>query len=281
MVRILQSDVISEFDVKYRNNRGELVDVTTPTVSVFDFANTLVFTTTTGFSQVAIPGHYRHQLNPSPILTQGTYRAIYYGTYSGQKLFADSDEMFEIRSLSDVYAYASVRELVSYTQIPEPVDTLLLRTLLQVATEAINNYCRRQFRRYTVLSEKHVLNMHDTIHLKQYPAVSISSITIEGDVVSSDEYRLDNNTGRIRFIGGVKSGDVIITYVAGVDVVPQEINLACLKIASYLYLRKRREGTSNESLLGYRYDLWNEKGIAPEIREVKNMLDNYALVSLY
>jgi hypothetical protein len=284
VVRILQPDTISEFDVKFRDTRGSLVDVTTPTVAVYDFSNVLVLTTTSTFTPVTT-GHYRHLLNPSVITTQGTYRALFYGTYSGQKIFADGPEIFEIKYLTDVYTYASVREVVDYAEIVEPVDILLLRTLVQVATSIINDYCSRQFRNYTVTEELHVLESVNAFHLLEYPVISISAITLDSRDVDASLYTLDKATGRVRWNNSPVSGDAVVTYVAGVDSVPDAINLVCMKIASYLYFRKKREGLSSESLLGYSYHMLQQndpsKPRDPIILECQDLLDNYKLVRIH
>ena len=278
MVQILQPAVKSEFEVRFRDNRGVLVDVTIPTLTVFDFTNVQALSTTSGFTAVST-GRYRHLLDPSVLTTIGTYRAIYSGTYNGHTIFADSPELFEIKALADVYVYASVRQLVDYSEIAEPVDALFLKDLLTVATQLVNTYCGREFRRYTISAELHVLKDHEVFHLREYPVVSITTFTIEDDAVATTEYRLDKATGRIRFEAENRAGDAEVTYVAGVDTVPHEVSLACLKIASFLYMRRKREGVSGESLLGYRYDLWNVDD--PVIKDVKSLLDPYKHVDVH
>lgn len=280
MVTLLDQSTPFQFTVSFRNNSGALVDVTTPTVEIYDYTNQRVFSTTSDFTTVST-GIKNFLLNPASLTTQGTYRAIFYGDYSSQRLFSDSPELFEVTTLGEFITYASTKEVIDYLELEEPVSIILLRNITQAVTRVIDAYCRQQFRQYTVTEEEHWINAENPdseLFLQKYPVIAISSITQDDTALSSDDYDIDLHIGRLGFAAAT-SGIFKVTYTAGVTSVPDPVNLAAIKYAAYLYQRRKREGIASEALLGYSYSLWNNDD-DPVIKDIKTLLQPYIHVRI-
>lgn len=276
MVRILDANTPAQFAVSFRDNSGVLVDVTTPAVAIFDYTNQQVMSTTSGFSDVTT-GKKNFLLDPVVLTTQGTYRAVFYGSYNSQRIYSDySPALFEISTLGNLITYASVKDIIDYLELAEPISITLLRDITQAVTQLINYRCRRQFRQYTVIEEEHWLEEDAEVFLQQYPVIGISSIAIEGVAIDAASYDLDKHIGRIKFTT-TQTGILKVTYTAGVASVPDPIHMAAIKLCAYMYQRRKREGVSSESLLGYSYTLWTD-GEDPSIKEVLALLQPYTHV---
>ncbi len=284
MVRLLDADSATTLAVSFRNNAGALVDVdySSLTATIFDYTNTQVLQTSSGFTTVST-GIQNFYLDPSVLSTIGTYRLICFGDRGADRVYSDSPELFEISTLGNFITYASVKELVDYLELAEPIPVAFIRDILNTVTAAIDTYCGRTFRQIAIVDEEHWLDVVDEVFLRKYPVMSISSMSIDGSAIETSAYDLFKAQSRISFntpIGGRGSGQTYnsrtgifkVSYTAGIDTVPQPINLAALKYAAYLFLRRKRDGLSSESLLGYSYSL---QGDNPIMMDIKPLLDPY------
>jgi hypothetical protein len=282
VVRLLDADSATTLAVSFRNNAGALVDVTysTLTATIFDYTNTQVLQTSSGFTTVST-GVQDFYLDPSVLSTIGTYRLICFGERGANRIYSDSPELFEIATLGNFITYASVKELVDYLELTEPIPISLIRDILNTVTAQIDNYCSRSFRQVAIIDEEHWLDTVTEVFLRKYPVMAISSMTIDGSAIDASAYDVLKEQSRISFntpIGSRGSGQTYnsrtgifkVSYTAGIDTVPQSVNLAALKWASYLFLRRKRDGLSSESLLGYSYGL---QGDNPILMDIKPLLD--------
>ncbi len=258
---------------KFYDDGRNLVDVSSPTVSIYNPTNALAINVQSLTKQST--GVYYYDLNTSLLgTTYGTYTAIAQGTYNGTSLFADSPEVFSYSPQTDYHLYVTVSEFRADNNIPDSQDNRLILDILHAATNFVNAYCRRKFHLYTITNEPHTLNVDTYVFLNHFPIDSITSFTIKDVSVSSSEYTLDSSTGKIKF-KSAKTGDMKITYVAGVRTVPSDVHLACKKIANYLWNRRLSEGLSSERLFSYSYTLMSDV-----FNEVKALLDKHKHVRL-
>jgi len=87
----------------------------------------------------------------------------------------------------------------------------------------------------TDVTEVHVV-LGPTLVLEQCPVAEIISIEVGSVPVASAQYRLDQRSGIVRALGGRSfAGEYTVTYKAGWDAPPAELQLAVLLIAAQLW----------------------------------------------
>ncbi len=280
-MRVVEPTESSTFRFRFRDNLGALTDVTTPTAKVIDFAGTLVGITTGGFTNVGT-GIYDFELDttdPNVGSTEGTYRLHVFGGINGVRSFADAPELFQISALdaAEQVEYSSVTGLIKYLNLNEDqnLDIEFMRLLLRSASRWEERYCQRVFYRKTEV-ETHFLDSERDLFLLNYPVVSLTSITIDGAAVSSDNYDLNSRIGHFKF-GLAQTGEVVVTYVHGANSVPAEVELVAQKFSGFLFTRKMREGLSSEHILGYSYTLIPDDNL----KEMKEMLMAFRVVRAF
>jgi hypothetical protein len=232
-----------------------------------------------GLTTTAVVGQYTVALTTSD-LSVGTYNSWATGTYNGANIFSTSPELFEVLSPSNEMYYATVVDLRNYLNLSNTSEDARLFEYIVSASGYIDNYCCRKFRQYTGTYNRYHEDPQQ-IMLGDYPILSISGITVttigtnpDTDSVSSDDYYVDYDIGRIRFFTNY-TGKFSVSYVAGMTSLPAPIRLACLKLGSFYYNKRRREGIKHESLLSYSYTL------SPDLKEeLAALLDPYRLVTL-
>jgi len=272
-VIVVEPDTITSFTLTFRDGSGTKVAVATPTAKIYDFSGVEVGFTTSGFTTVST-GVYTYELSTSGITNTGSYRLISYGISGSQRLYADGPIVFEISSLSNQFAYVGPEELIHYLELEDPVDIVYIRELCRVATNIIHSYTRRVFYHKTITDEHHIVKNSSFVQLLEYPVISISSITFNGAVQTLANLTINYRTGQIDF-GSDIYGEVYITYAAGFDSIPDQINLAAKKIAAWYYQRRKREGVRSERLLGYSYNL--EQDVFADVREILDQHKNIFL----
>lgn len=256
---------------------GSYVTPTSPALKLYNSAGTLQ--RTVGITNATETGKYSIGLTTAD-LSVGTYNAWAYGTYNGANIFSTSPELFEVLDISGEVYYATVTDLRDYLSITGAGQDSRLKEYITAASRYIDDYCRRKFRQYTKTYRAYHENPR-AIMLPEYPVISVAGITVEvvgrttnTEGVTDDTYYIDYNYGRIQFFKNFV-GKFTITYTAGVVSVPAPVRLACLKICSFYYNKRKREGIKHESLLSHSYTL------SPDIQEeIKSLLDPYKLISM-
>lgn len=267
-MKFLLDSSIQRLTFKFYNESRSLVDITSPLLRIYNPANALAISGQTLAAQST--GVYYYDLATSVLgTTYGTYMAFAEGVYNSTTIFADSPEVLNYHPKTESHIYISASEFRLDNNIPDTQDNRIILDVLYAATEFVNSYCGRKFHLYTVSNEKHVLNYDEYVFLRNFPIDSITQLTIEDSDYSSTSYTLDETTGRIKF-DFQHTGDMVITYVAGIRSVPNDVHFACKKIASYLWNRRLNEGLSSERLFSYSYTLESDV-----FKEVKTLLDNY------
>lgn len=101
--------------------------------------------------------------------------------------------------------------------------TTQLESYIETASDYIRNYCDRDFMKQAY-TEYHRPG-GQRITLNNYPVVSVTSITIDGVAVSSDDYTLiDAKRGIIEFDYYIEDDDlaeIYVSYTAGYSISPE------------------------------------------------------------
>ena len=96
--------------------------------------------------------------------------------------------------------------------------------------------------------------------LIQYPVIDIQSVTVDGDVIDSDEYYLarPQKFGCINRKNGywdVSNQYIEVSHTAGFAVVPPQLTRAAVLLAIYMYNTEPKEGFEREKIGQYMYRL--------------------------
>jgi len=124
--------------------------------------------------------------------------------------------------------------------------------LIASASSIITNYVGFEFEptEYTEYIDE--IKGGKYIVVKRVPVISITEIQVNGETYTG-EYSLDNKTGIIRFNTAlVEDDDVKITYAAGYESVPVDIQYACVELVQYLKKRMSNSlvGESSKNIDG-------------------------------
>lgn len=137
---------------------------------------------------------------------------------------------------------------------------VVLELYRQASAERCDHYTGRVygddpgtgFEEHTLSGQVYELDYVSRVILREWPVVSISSITLAGSaLVENSDYRIDLRTGVVIFTDSAGhesrvSGVLIVTFVAGFSVVPADVSLCCLRLSSYWFSRKDTEGMGSQ-----------------------------------
>jgi hypothetical protein len=179
-------------------------------------------------------------------------------------------------------ALTTLAKLKQYGNITEvESDTLLLR-MIDSASASIETYCSRTF-----LSASHAEvrdgNGNKRMGLRHFPVTAIASVTINGQVIPprpsplSNGYTFDDLTVRLTgytFEEGIDNVEVV--YTAGLNAIPNDVDLACCEVVMLRYKSRDRMGVSSKSLAGETISYTNDD--FPDY--VTRVLDQYRMVAL-
>ena len=148
-------------------------------------------------------------------------------------------------TLDEAKGYCKVKIAEDYVDYDD-----MLTLLINFVTEYILGEVGRPFSQ----SEKTELYYLDTgrvLLLKQWPVVSITSLTIDGDEISSDDYTLDKDNGIIVFdVEFAKRCEVKAVYKGGIDGVPDDIRVCALYLIRRMFDRWAKNLESIASFSG-------------------------------
>lgn len=190
------------------------------------------------------------------------------------------------------FALTSLETAKEHLDIPVSVTTSddVVKRFINAATFKIESYCDRFFKKRIGIVEYQDGLSQDRILLNQWPAEKPSELWIDAKSeftdtdkqLDSDDYQLELS-GKGEGIGVVLTGgcgrffpkgtrNIKIVYDAGYDVIPDELEDACLWTVEFLYNMRedRRVGTS---VKGKNQENITYLGALPEI--VMLTLENY------
>lgn len=152
-------------------------------------------------------------------------------------------------------------------------DDRLIELINEVSTHA-ETFCRRSFLKATYTDEEYDGDGTDRLFLKNYPIVSIASITPYEDAtaltVKGTEFNYNAESGEVRLLGGrgfvENFRETLFTYDAGYDGVtniPQDLELA-VKVAVAMRYNEQSKKTYNVT----RQDMGDAGGTVEYIAEI-------------
>ena len=178
-------------------------------------------------------------------------------------------------------------------------DTTIER-YINIASNMIEQYCRRKFQKATVTSEKYRAPNDTRLILKRTPLVSITSIVVDGATVAAADYEIEdadkgfvwrdagcNGDGMIAYdsaagrLDEYAEAEVVATYVGGYvlpnDTVgtknmPVELEQACLHIVNALYRAKGADVTGDAFNPAGPMGAYVKTLLAPYVRRVNEMI---------
>lgn len=115
-----------------------------------------------------------------------------------------------------------------------------LRAFGQVAADIIEGHCNRYWRRATIVDTFDAGG--EQVALTHTPVLSITSVVSRGVTLSTNNYRANLLTGRVRYRWGFFPGDyedLVITYVCGSLTVPPVVRQAALETVRHLWMTQR------------------------------------------
>jgi hypothetical protein len=164
---------------------------------------------------------------------------------------------------------------------------------IEWATYYIDLYCNYIFREKTV-TEKYDINKsgQSVLFLDNFPVVSVTTITNDGELMDSDDYLIYEGEGIIKladdFVGNIYNvgafvygrQKVVVTYKYGRSSVPDEIEWAATVIASQIAFTSLvnsgeiKFGNITEEQIGeYRYKEGSQSSIKDDVYEAKEVAD--------
>ena len=138
----------------------------------------------------------------------------------------------------------TVRRLVLDDETDTSKDDILTE-LINGCTGAIEEFCSRRFKSRTYTDETHSGNGGKTLCLKHYPVTAIASVRVLDDNDEADEIvvtRKDLDAGILYYPTGTSpacwpKGDlnILVTYTAGFETIPNNLSLACALAVEFYY----------------------------------------------
>jgi len=146
-------------------------------------------------------------------------------------------------------------------------DADLSNTLINIASDFIDQYANRSFISATYTAEKYDGNSDRRIYLKQYPIISVTTLaswdTISDIVMTTytanTDYLLYLKEGYIYFRYKTMPGhqNYRVTYTAGYLIadVPYDLKNACAQLAGMIYNNTGKAGMKSEGIGQYSYTI--------------------------
>jgi len=137
---------------------------------------------------------------------------------------------------------AMVKEYLDIESSDEDYDTPL-ENLINRASDIIETYIGKN-----IINVEHSEETHDGdgtcyLFLDNYPIISVSTITDDGDSVSTSDCDIYLDEGYIYYEDGFSSGHrvLVVTYTSGYGAaqvnIPEDFEQACIKLVSYWFRR--------------------------------------------
>jgi len=164
----------------------------------------------------------------------------------------------------DLTNAANVKE---YLGLSGSDDDTFIGNLIERASEAIENYCRRKFTS-TQYTEYHDGRGEPRLVLNHRPIISVTSVHDDldrafgsGALIDSGDYITRDDEGIIEYLGSASTFpstaacfydgqlNVKIVYTAGYATIPADVGQACIMLCALLYNRGKQQadGIKSES----------------------------------
>jgi hypothetical protein len=154
--------------------------------------------------------------------------------------------------MPDLTTLANVKEYLSIETGDTEFDQLLAR-LISASSRQVEAYCNRFFdiRSY---SESYDGAASDILFLSHTPIASVSSLSIDGEAVAADEYKVYDDYVRLidrLFTPGEQNVSVEYSaglYEAGAESPPADLEDACIQLIAFKFGLRGSEGISQRQV---------------------------------
>lgn len=181
----------------------------------------------------------------------------------------------------DLTTTAKLKIYLGIAETDTSEDDLLAQLIAQ-NSKRIEAYCQRHFASSTLTDDFNGTGTNSLV-LATRPLTQLTSVKIDcarsfpaESEIDTEELSLDSEAGIITridniFPRGVRN--VRVVYVAGFSTVPDDINLACIKLAaaSYAHAKSGADGIKSERIGEYSVE-YEREDISPE---VEGILESY------
>lgn len=243
------------FAADVRDANGALANALTATLTITLPDQTTVTPTV---SPPATTGHYGYDY---PTVQAGPHDARWLFTFASGSTAAHT-EHFDVRS-------AIPRSLVSLADMKEQLNITTtasderLRSYIESATEVVERHTGSAVVRQIVVEDHDITGYSRSIVLKKPPAISVTSVAaVDGTATwSVGDLYLSKTSGILKIkTGGVFSGHIEVTYVAGRATIPSNYGDAGAMIVEHLW--QTRRGTRGGPRVGGMEDTVNVPGFS-------------------
>lgn len=146
---------------------------------------------------------------------------------------------------------ATLADVKSYLGLTVNTDDGLLGRLVSAASSWIKSFLNRD-----ILTDSYTEVLDGTgtykIMVDQYPITAVSLLVVDGHAVSGSDFVFRQSvislTNGAKFPRGI--GNVVVSYTAGYESVPADINQSCVELAAWRYKEKDRIGHSSKTIQG-------------------------------
>jgi hypothetical protein len=161
---------------------------------------------------------------------------------------------------------ASVAAVKTELQITASTDDIWLQDKVTEASQVIAAYCGRSFGLETVTQIFRLDDQPQALQLARYPVTAITSVTEDADLLTSDLYEAQPNSGLLRRLSSDRSigwtaNKVTVVYQAGYALpasAPAALRDACLMMVKARIAARTRDPLikSEEAPDIYRFEYW-------------------------
>jgi len=159
-------------------------------------------------------------------------------------------------AMGDLTTLDNVKAWLGLTDPDQTEDDLLLTRLITGVSEFIKMWCRRDFTQQGYIETRDGTGGTRMAFIN-HPAVAVSSLLIDnrpipiGDPVLMPGYYFTPTLlclNGFRFTRGY--GNVVVTYTAGLESIPPELEQACIELVGLRFREKDRIGLTSKGMAG-------------------------------
>lgn len=144
----------------------------------------------------------------------------------------------------------TLSEVKDYLGVSGGADDTFLQSQIDLFSQAISYYCRRNFEAANYIQDFYKEDMDQReipvkeLSLAEYPLNSVTQILVDTEVVDPSEYRFIGKYGKIVFLRGKEkylcSGSRIrVSYNAGYSSIPVTLKDVCYSLIAERYTKKK------------------------------------------
>lgn len=148
-------------------------------------------------------------------------------------------DVFDVTDATDA-GLVSLDDLKRHLNITTSTYDDELRAFGQVAADMVEGHCNRYWRRRTIVDTFDAGG--EAVNLTHTPLISVSSVVSRGVTVSTNNWRVNLLTGRLRYRWGFFPGDyedLVVTYVCGSLTIPPVVRQSALETTRHLWMTQR------------------------------------------